>query len=96
MRPMDLHPVLNRIFDYEHGGIEELLREYKVGDLNRIWSTDLPSTVKQQFIETHQGNKMPQVIKLLANKSTLKMCDQCLMEESNDKKRSEDVKYLCA
>ena len=56
MRPMDLHPVLNRIFDYEHGGIEELLREYKVGDLNRIWSTDLPSTVKQQFIETHQGN----------------------------------------
>ena len=84
---MELHPVLDKIFDYSNGGIDQMLKDYDVIELKRIWNYDLPFEVKQQFRDAHYDNDFHTMLRLLCNKSILDIYEESGLEETTDRRR---------
>jgi len=78
IQPMQIHPILDKVFKYEQGGIDQLLREHTLKELVLLWHTEVEPAVKQRFIKVHDGNDIIQVIRFLCNESTQKICNECL------------------
>ena len=84
---MTLHPVLDKIFDYGDDRIEELLNEHTVSEMKNVWFEKVPVNVRNQFKRQHKGADITEVLRYLCTKSTLKLCEECLAEDSTDRRR---------
>ena len=90
---MQVHPVLDQIFDNEQQmrvngtGIHQMLKDYEMSELKRIWALDLTYETKQRFIEAHQGNDFHTVLRMLCNKSIRQICEEARAENTPDRRR---------
>ena len=93
--PMTIHPVIDKVFQYGSGGVEQLLQEHQTWELKRVWETEVSSALRQRFKEVHQGQDFYLVLRLLSTKSLLKVAEECLSEDIDDRRRKQLVKHLC-
>ena len=68
LRPMTLHPILDKIFHYEDDKIVELLNEHTLNEMKYLWHEKVPFEVKNQFKQQHKGGDIAEVLRYLCTK----------------------------
>ena len=92
---MEMHPVLDQIFNYgskqskgfNGTGIHQMLKDYEMAELKEIWALDLTYETKRRFIKAHKGNDFHTVLRILCNKSIMQISEEARAVQTPDRRR---------